>query len=53
MKKMWTAPVIETLDVSMTMAGHGAHYVDWSYVGGKHLEINDDPKWKNYPVPPS
>ncbi|WP_156922498.1 paeninodin family lasso peptide [Cohnella thermotolerans] len=52
MKKAWRAPELETLDISMTMAGTGTKYVDWSYVGGKHLETNDDPKWSDYPAPP-
>lgn len=53
MKKSWQNPVIESLDIDMTMAGTGVKYVDWAYIGGKHqLVTNDDPKWSGYPAPP-
>jgi len=52
MKMTWQTPTLETLDVNMTMAGSGHLYVDWSYVGGLHLELNDDPKNSGFPAPP-
>ncbi|RLQ96292.1 paeninodin family lasso peptide [Falsibacillus albus] len=31
MKKIWTEPVLEVLDVNMTMAGPGKAYADSTY----------------------
>jgi hypothetical protein len=53
MKKAWQEPLLEKLDVSLTMAGTGSRNVDWSYIGGKHLVTNDDPAYDDYPAPPA
>jgi hypothetical protein len=39
-KKVWTAPALEVLDVSMTMAGTGTTSVDYTYVNGKLVDID-------------
>jgi len=50
-KKAWKAPVLESLDVNMTMLGFGTHYFDWTYVGGKlDIDVTDDPS-SGIPVP--
>jgi hypothetical protein len=39
MKKEWNAPVLEVLDVNMTMAGKGTKYID--VVTVSDLDISD------------
>ncbi|QNG58490.1 paeninodin family lasso peptide [Bacillus sp. UMB0893] len=49
MKKEWQAPVLEVLDVKMTMAStvHGP-YTDEAYVPGTPVDPNNQGTWKRF-----
>lgn len=49
MKKAWNAPVLEVLDVKMTMAStvHGP-YTDEAYVPGKPVDPKDPGTWDRF-----
>ncbi|WP_338552643.1 paeninodin family lasso peptide [Paenibacillus sp. KS-LC4] len=47
-KQQWQAPVLETLQVSETMAGVGTRYIDFVKPGD--FDITDDPT--PFPVDP-
>lgn len=39
-KKQWTAPTLEVLHVSETMAGMGVTKMDFTYLDGKLVDID-------------
>jgi hypothetical protein len=39
-KKQWTAPSVEVLNVSETMAGFGTTKMDFTYVDGKLVDLD-------------
>lgn len=49
MKKAWKAPVLEVLDVKMTMASTvWGPYTDEAYVPGEDVDPNDQKTWKRF-----
>ncbi len=49
MKKEWQIPVLETLDITMTMAStvYGP-YTDEAYVPGKDVDKDNPGTWKRF-----
>jgi hypothetical protein len=39
-KKQWTAPSLEVMPVSETMAGFGVAKMDYTYVDGKLVDLD-------------
>jgi hypothetical protein len=49
MKKAWNAPVLEVLDVKMTMASTVVGpYTDEAYVPGKEVDPNNPKTWDRF-----
>jgi hypothetical protein len=49
MKKAWSAPIVEVLDVKKTMASSvWGPYTDEAYVPGKEVDPNNPGTWKRF-----